>query len=115
MKISIAQGDFWVLTCKGDSPRQLAKNDANRSEMLGCQGGQNPQAVEEAADNLLKGKTVVATGSLRHFARDGISQKLVELGAKPSGSVSKRTQCNCWSRRRLKTHQGTVIRHFDSY
>lgn len=37
------------------------------------------------------GKTVVATGSLEHFSRDGINQKLESLGAKASSSVSKKT------------------------
>lgn len=44
-----------------------------------------------ATDNPFKGKTVVATGSLEHFSRDGINQKLEELGAKTSSSVSKKT------------------------
>lgn len=47
--------------------------------------------MDEAENNPFKGKTVVATGSLQHFVRDGINQKLLELGAKPSGSVSKKT------------------------
>jgi len=45
----------------------------------------------EAADNPFKGKTVVATGSMEHFSRSGINEKLESLGAKSSGSVSKKT------------------------
>ena len=36
-------------------------------------------------------KTVVVTGTLNHFTRETITQKLEELGAKVSGSVSKKT------------------------
>lgn len=42
---------------------------------------------------LLAGKTIVVTGSLENFTRDSIHQKLEELGAKVSGSVSKKTDC----------------------
>ena len=41
--------------------------------------------------NPFAGKTVVATGSLEKFSRDGINEFLESLGAKPSGSVSKKT------------------------
>lgn len=37
------------------------------------------------------GKTVVATGKLKNYTRDGIQTKLLELGAKPSSSVTKKT------------------------
>lgn len=43
------------------------------------------------ADNPFNGKTVVATGSLQNFTRDGIGKKLEELGAKVGNSVSKKT------------------------
>lgn len=42
-------------------------------------------------DNPFFGKTVVATGKLEHYTRDGIQMKLLELGAKPGSSVSKNT------------------------
>lgn len=41
--------------------------------------------------NPFKDKIVVATGTLQHFTRDGITKKLEELGAKVAGSVSKKT------------------------
>lgn len=44
-----------------------------------------------ATNNPFNGKTVVATGSLQHFTRDGINKKLEELGAKAGSSVSKKT------------------------
>ena len=49
------------------------------------------EVPKAAADNPFKGKTVVATGSLEHFSRDGINKKLEELGAKAGSSVSKKT------------------------
>lgn len=39
----------------------------------------------------LYGKTVVATGKLGNYTRDGIQSKLLELGAKPANSVTKKT------------------------
>ena len=37
------------------------------------------------------GKTVVATGKLKNYTRDGIQMKLLELRAKPASSVTKKT------------------------
>lgn len=37
------------------------------------------------------GKTVVATGKLVNYTRDGIQTRLLELGAHPASSVSKNT------------------------
>lgn len=39
----------------------------------------------------LAGKTVVVTGTLEKFSRQQIEDKLKSLGAKPAGSVSKKT------------------------
>ena len=49
------------------------------------------QIKEVSQDNPFFGKTVVATGSLEHFTRDSIKEKLESLGAKATGSVSKNT------------------------
>lgn len=38
----------------------------------------------------LYGKIVVATGKLEHYTRDGIQNKLLEIGAIPASSVTKR-------------------------
>lgn len=40
---------------------------------------------------MFAGKTIVATGKLEHFTRDEINIKILELGAKPGSSVSKKT------------------------
>lgn len=42
-------------------------------------------------DNFFKDKTVVLTGKLTHFTRQEFTQKLENLGAKVTGSVSKKT------------------------
>ncbi len=47
--------------------------------------------VKEATENPFNGKTVVATGSLNNYSRSQIKAKLESLGAKVSGSVSKKT------------------------
>lgn len=41
--------------------------------------------------NPFYGKTVVATGKLENYTRDGIQMKLMQLGAKPASSVTKKT------------------------
>ncbi len=37
------------------------------------------------------GKIVVATGKLENYTRDGIQMKLMQLGAKPASSITKKT------------------------
>lgn len=44
-----------------------------------------------ASDSVFAGKTVVLTGTLERFDRDDLTQKLQDLGAKVTGSVSKKT------------------------
>ena len=43
------------------------------------------------SNNPFEGKTVVATGKLENYTRDGIQQKLLILGAKPASAVSRKT------------------------
>lgn len=47
--------------------------------------------MTEMTNTPFTGKTVVATGKLEHYTRDGIQLKLLSLGAKPASSVSKKT------------------------
>jgi len=42
-------------------------------------------------NNAFFGKTIVATGKLINYSRDGIQAKLLSLGAKPGSSISKNT------------------------
>ena len=54
--------------------------------------GVNPKFEEvEIIASIFGGKTVVATGSLKNYSREEIKVKLESLGAKVSGSVSKKT------------------------
>ncbi|VFS52805.1 DNA ligase [Budvicia aquatica] len=47
--------------------------------------------IAEEIDSPFAGKTVVLTGSLSLMSRDDAKAKLIALGAKVSGSVSKKT------------------------
>lgn len=55
--------------------------------------GVNPyyEEKEEVSENPFNDKTVVVTGTLKNYTRNGIKEKLESLGAKVSGSVSKNT------------------------
>lgn len=47
--------------------------------------------MPEVQNNPFAGKTVVATGKLENYTRDGIQLKLLSLGVRPASSVSKKT------------------------
>ena len=54
--------------------------------------GVNPKYEEkEIIESVFEGKTVVVTGTLNNYTRGSIKEKLEGLGAKVSGSVSKKT------------------------
>lgn len=54
--------------------------------------GVNPHyEKKEVLESPFMGKTVVATGTLENYSRTSIKEKLESLGAKVSGSVSKKT------------------------
>ncbi|MBL1321453.1 MAG: NAD-dependent DNA ligase LigA [Methylophaga sp.] len=50
-----------------------------------------PEEKKIAADSALSGKTIVLTGTLEKMSRSEAKEKLLALGAKVSGSVSKKT------------------------
>lgn len=50
-----------------------------------------PVIDKKQEDSTFTGKTVVVTGKLNHFTRDSINEKIISLGAKTAGSVSKKT------------------------
>lgn len=50
-----------------------------------------PQAVALVTDSFFSGKTVVLTGTLHQLGRDEATARLEALGAKVTGSVSKKT------------------------
>jgi len=50
-----------------------------------------PLEQQQSADSALSGKTVVLTGTLEQLSRSEAKEKLLALGAKVAGSVSKKT------------------------
>ncbi|MFO8068572.1 MAG: NAD-dependent DNA ligase LigA [Alkalibacterium sp.] len=52
--------------------------------------GKRKEEIEQVS-SYFSGKTVVITGKLEHYTRDELEQKLTDLGAKVTGSVSKNT------------------------
>ena len=55
-------------------------------------GGVRPEPVQRIqGEQLLAGKTIVVTGSLKHFDRDQIERTIKDLGGKTASSVSKKT------------------------
>lgn len=47
--------------------------------------------MNETANNKFAGCTIVATGKLQNFTRDGINDKIISLGARPGSSVTRKT------------------------
>ncbi len=62
-------------------------------EQLINEGVHWSDVVVEQEAQLLKGKTFVITGTLNKMTREEAKEKLLALGAKVSGSVSKNTYC----------------------
>ena len=46
---------------------------------------------DESVERTLEGLTVVVTGTLNGYTRDGAKEAIISRGGKASGSVSKRT------------------------
>ncbi|MFA7236037.1 MAG: NAD-dependent DNA ligase LigA [Phycisphaeraceae bacterium] len=68
---------------EGNKGRRDEGNKGRREE--GTKG------IRDEGRNVFDGKTVVLTGTLAHFAREELAEKLRQLGAKVTGSVSKKT------------------------
>ena len=71
-------------------------NQEHNNEVISAllEAGVNPQTPEKLEDDVklpLAGKTYVLTGSLQHLKRNEAKVQLEALGAKVSGSVSKKT------------------------
>jgi len=50
-----------------------------------------PRAAQAGGPAPFAGKTIVATGTLRNYSRDGIHERIKQLGGRPSSSVSAKT------------------------
>ncbi len=76
-----------------DSIKQWFKDTVNTTTYINLLNVIQIQKSEmkEILDSSFANKVVVVTGTLQHFTRDSITAKLEELGAKVSGSVSKKT------------------------
>ena len=57
---------------------------------MGCQYIRRGEHYNETKNNKFTGCTIVATGKLEHFTRDGINTKIAELGAIAGSSVTKK-------------------------
>lgn len=76
-----------------DSIKQWFKDIANTRmyvDLLNILQIQRPKE-RNIQNSVFINKTVVVTGTLQHYTRESITAKLEELGAKVSGSVSKKT------------------------
>jgi len=65
------------------------KNQAVIEQLLAA--GVAPRQSRARRSSKLAGKTIVVTGTLENFTRQQIEQEIRQAGAKPSGSVSKKT------------------------
>lgn len=77
-----------------DAIHSWFKNTENRKEfeeLLGIITVQKWEKKEIDTDNMFFGKTVVITGKFSTLNRDGLTEKMQDLGAKVAGSVSKKT------------------------
>lgn len=52
---------------------------------------QKENTMTENKNNPFTGCTIVATGKLEHFTRDGINRRIISLGATAGSSVTKKT------------------------
>ena len=67
------------------------KNIEMIKELLKYINIEQNEVKTELKENPFMDKVVVATGTLKNYSRDGIKEKLESLGAKVTGSVSKKT------------------------
>ncbi len=69
------------------------KNPDNRNEFIKLLNIVNLEQVAQniQEDSIFNSKTVVITGTFQNFNRDSLTEKLQNLGAKVTGSVSKKT------------------------
>ena len=70
--------------------KYLTENEAEIVDLASEMRFIVPKKIE-VIENPFSGKTLCVTGKLNHFTRDSINAKIVELGAKAAGSVSKNT------------------------
>ncbi|MEM8875141.1 MAG: NAD-dependent DNA ligase LigA [Planctomycetota bacterium] len=76
-----------------DSLKSFLESDAGGAAVQALQDvGIDPKTeVKEVGDQPLAGKSIVVTGTLEHFTRESIQDRIRTLGGKASSSVSKNT------------------------
>ena len=77
---------------------RMADDDAARPSAAAAGGGAEGPGEDDGADGspaaptpVLEGLTVVVTGSLEGFTREGAKEAIIERGGRAAGSVSRRT------------------------
>jgi DNA ligase (NAD+) len=83
-------GPVIAASVKGFFAEPRHKAELSRLRQLGLQWAEGPP-TRDPVDAPLSGLTVVLTGSLAGMTREQASERLAALGAKVSGSVSKKT------------------------
>lgn len=69
------------------------KKNEELMELVSCLNIEREEQ-DEASEASLSGKTVVITGSLKHFSsRKELEERIIAAGGRVSGSVSKKTYC----------------------
>ena len=58
---------------------------------LDAEASREENNMNKTTNNTFAGCTIVATGKLENFTRDGINAKIISLGATPGSSVTKKT------------------------
>ena len=67
------------------------QNELHFENGLDAQTSGEENNMNETTNNIFAGCTIVATGKLENFTRDGINAKIISLGATPGSSVTKKT------------------------
>ena len=67
------------------------QNELHFDNGLDAQTSGEENNMNETTNNKFAGCTIVATGKLENFTRDGINAKIISLGATPGSSVTKKT------------------------
>jgi DNA ligase (NAD+) len=84
-------GEITAATLHAHLHSRPARDTFKRLAAAGVDLSSRDHAAGPVQDSPLANKTVVLTGSLEHFTREALTERLAGLGAKVTGSVSKKT------------------------
>jgi DNA ligase (NAD+) len=95
MELVAAEFDFTKLDDFGATMNnniyEYMRNNFDMVEELASEMNFMLPENHEITNNPFNGKTICVTGKLNSFTRDTINEKIISLGAKAVGSVSKKT------------------------